>query len=46
MAKEKKCKKCGMPIDKKENRCDCEESVCIHCCSCPEGCGCGCRSKR
>ena len=42
---EEKCKKCGMPLERKEDRCPCEESVCYHCCECPPDCSCGCQQK-
>lgn len=42
---EEKCKKCGMPLDKEEDRCSCEESTCYHCCECTPECDCGCQSK-
>ncbi|MDP2930078.1 MAG: hypothetical protein Q8N56_00510 [bacterium] len=40
---EEKCKKCGMPLVKKEDSCSCEEATCVHCCSCPPDCACGCK---
>ncbi len=40
-----KCEKCGMPLDKEEDKCSCEKTVCYHCCSCPEDCACGCKKK-
>jgi len=43
---EEKCKKCGMPLEKEENRCPCEESVCYRCCGCPSDCSCGCKERR
>ncbi|MCX6764481.1 MAG: hypothetical protein NTU58_02115 [Candidatus Nealsonbacteria bacterium] len=42
---EKKCKKCGMPIEKPEDECSCEECVCFHCCECESDCSCGCKEK-
>ncbi|MDD5145770.1 MAG: hypothetical protein PHF44_02925 [Candidatus Pacebacteria bacterium] len=42
---EEKCKKCGMPLTKPEDKCSCEESVYCHCCKCTPECGCGCKTK-
>ena len=36
---------CGMPLND-ETRCSCAGSKCYYCCSCAEGCGCGCDKKR
>ena len=44
MAQEK-CKKCGMSLEKPEDRCSCEEGVCRYCCECGEECDCGCKKK-
>lgn len=41
-----KCKKCGTPLVKPEDRCGCEENTCRNCCSCEEGCECGCKTKK
>lgn len=39
------CIKCSMPLDKEENKCKCNESICRYCCECPEDCSCGCKKK-
>lgn len=41
--KEKKCE-CDMPLTE-ETKCACEPERCIHCCSCPKECECGCQEK-
>lgn len=43
---ENKCKKCGMPLIKPEDKCACEESVCRYCCKCDASCTCGCKNKK
>ncbi|MFH0937052.1 MAG: hypothetical protein V1808_02040 [Candidatus Daviesbacteria bacterium] len=43
---EEKCKKCGMPLTKPEDKCACEEFICCHCCECGEDCDCGCKKKK
>ncbi|MFA7653618.1 MAG: hypothetical protein WCX97_01050 [Candidatus Magasanikbacteria bacterium] len=40
-----KCVECNMPLEKDDDRCACQESVCYHCCKCGNGCGCGCSEK-
>jgi len=42
---EEKCKKCGMPLEKPEDKCSCEDSACYHCCSCGDDCKCGCKDR-
>ena len=42
---ENKCKKCDMLLEKEEDYCGCEKSVCYHCCSCEADCECGCIEK-
>ncbi|MFA4998876.1 MAG: hypothetical protein WC514_02545 [Candidatus Paceibacterota bacterium] len=37
--------KCGMPLEKEEDKCKCKESTCYHCCECPEDCTCGCKNR-
>jgi len=44
MADEKKCVKCGFPLND-QNTCVCESDICIFCCSCPSDCSCGCQDK-
>ncbi len=36
MDKEKKCEACGMPIVKPEDKCECDDTKCVHCCDCKE----------
>jgi hypothetical protein len=38
--------KCGMPLDKEEDKCKCDGTLCYHCCACSEDCECGCKSKK
>ena len=39
-----KCNKCGMPMSDNQ-KCKCEESVCVFCCSCKDDCQCKCKEK-
>lgn len=38
---EKKCKKCGVPLEEGDE-CSCNEELCRACCECEPGCDCGC----
>lgn len=40
-----KCKVCQMPLENEQDACPCNPAVCYHCCSCPEKCVCGCKSR-
>ena len=40
---DKKCA-CGLPLDEK-TICSCQPDTCIYCCSCGEGCECGCQDN-
>lgn len=42
---EEKCKKCGTPLEKKEDQCSCKEPACYHYCKCSSDCNCGCQQK-
>ena len=39
------CKECKKPLEKEEDYCKCEESVCYNCCRCEADCECGCIEK-
>jgi len=39
------CKDCGVPMERDEEQCSCNESLCAHCCQCGDGCGCACDKK-
>lgn len=43
MDEDKTCE-CGMPLTE-ETECKCDPNVCIHCCTCPDDCECGCKEK-
>ena len=42
---DEKCVKCGMPLEKEEDKCSCDQTVCYNCCSCSPECICGCKQK-
>lgn len=35
---------CGLPLDS-SNSCTCQPNLCVHCCTCEEGCTCDCKTK-
>ncbi|MFA6486676.1 MAG: hypothetical protein WCT40_04945 [Candidatus Magasanikbacteria bacterium] len=41
-----KCVECSMPLEKDDDRCVCQESICYNCCKCGQGCGCSCTEKK
>ncbi len=38
------CEMCGLPLND-DNRCSCNPTKCVHCCTCKPDCTCGCKDK-